>query len=86
LTLHEQDADQSWLCDRDLRLRVVVREDLPVPIAVPGIPLGTPLAHPDTVSPAATVEQENGPARGRRWKCEGDDHRYHSDPHPGSAE
>jgi hypothetical protein len=85
LTLHEQDADLPWPSDRDVRLRVVVGEDLAVAVAVPGVPLGPPLAHPDTVAPAATVEQENRPAQRRRWKREGHDHRYDSDPHRGSA-
>jgi hypothetical protein len=83
LALDKQNADISRLCGRDLRLRVVVSEDPAVPIAMPPIPLGTPLTHPDTVTPAATVEQKNGSARSRRWKRKSDDYRYHPDPHRG---
>jgi hypothetical protein len=61
-------------------------EDLAVAVTVARIPFGAPLAHPDPVAPPTTVEQEHRSGRCRSWECEGDEHRYDSHPHRGSAE
>ena len=71
--------------DGDVRMRVVVRENLLVAEAVTRVALCAPLAHSDTVAPASAVEQEHRAAVREPWKRKHG--KYHQpDPHPGSAE
>ena len=75
LRLDEQNAHLARLRDADVRLRVVVGEDPLVVETVPRVALGAPLAHADAVTPAAAVEQEDGPCGGYggdRERCGGD--------------
>ena len=68
---------------RDVRVRVVVREDPLVGVAVPRIALGSPLAHPDPVAPAAPVEQEDRAAGRRGGNRKGRNRNCNPDPHCG---
>jgi hypothetical protein len=73
LLLLQQDAHRAGTRCGDVRVRVVVGENLAVAEAVTRVALRAPLAHTDSVTPPSTVEQEHRAAVRKPWEREGDE-------------